>query len=263
MKFLRLLKNDFQRAVFSYSFLVCALMATFLIVSSAATQIGYVDTLMGFLRRGMQGNGMETVLRQILPLIPFGMSFANEWNENAYRFYVSRVGPERYILSKIIITCVSGFLVLSLGAALAIPVLRVLFPEYPIVDIGYPNFTLTLFQEGKVVLAYTAWIVNYALTTCFSSICAVWLSTYIPNPLAVLASPTLIYFTIIRIGTIYKIPGLFDKYIFFNPIYWMNATYNTQLARVEIGYHLGNVLIIFVILSFFAVRKTKRRVLNG
>ena len=261
MKFLRLLRSDFQRAVCSLSFLICTLTVTVLIATSAYTQIPNVASTPHLLASGTKGNGVETVILQILPLIPFGMTFAFEWKEKTYFLYLSRIGPERYILSKIIVTTVSGALLVFLGTALSIPILRGMAPHL-VIDEDFWGFCSSILEDGHIVLAYLIVILDYALTSCFSSLFGVCFSVYIPSPLAVLAAPTLLYFTIIRIGPIYVIPGIMDKYMFFNPVFWINAPYPTHSAAVELGCHLGNILLIFVVLSFFTVRKMKRRVLD-
>lgn len=263
MKFLRLLKNDFQRAICSYRFLFSVLAVTFLVSAIGCTQIGDVAGICHLVSRAVKGNGVDDVTRLVLPLVPFGMTFALEWKEKSYLFYVSRVGIERYILSKMIVTAVSGMLMTLVGTAMAIPILRALAPELPIVTTGDANFYSHFLKEGKVVFGFFLFVLNFALTSCFASFCGVCFSTYVPNPVAVLASPMLIYYTLIRFGPIYEIPGIFEKYIFFNPVFWVNATYPTDSPAMQLGYHFGNAVMYFVVFSFLAIRQTKRRVLNG
>lgn len=268
MKLLKLLKSDFQRAVFSYRFLICTLLVAILVTAGSCIMLldvaGANQDIISLIIWGLRGNGIEMLNLCIFPLVPFSLSFAMEWKEHSYLFYISRVGTERYILSKMIISAISGFLVLFIGVSLSVSWLKLLIPSFDLTAVPNGDFFYTVFFErGQVVLGYFVFILNYSLIACLTTTCAVWFSTYVPNPLVVLAAPLLINFTLIRISDIYKIEGVFDKYIFFNPLFWINTDYPTTSPIKQLGYRIGNVLLLSLIMGFFAVRKAKRRVLNG
>lgn len=268
MKFFRLLKSDFQRAICSYSFLFATLGVTLLVSSSGYTMI-WGGSILEALQSGVWGNGVEIVINSILPLVPFAISFATEWKEHSYLFYISRVGVERYILSKLLVSAVSGFLVLLVGLSLSVPILKLLAPEYPMAMAGHGVFVESLHLEGHVFAAFAAFIADYALIGWLTSVCAVWFSTYVPNAFATLAAPFMINFTLLRLDFLSDpVAGIFTNFPILNPSYWVNCNYpplfGGQLSATnEIGCRIVSNLILSFIMGFFTIRKTKRRVLNG
>lgn len=271
MKFLRLLKSDFQRAVFSYSFLFAVLGVTLLVAGSGYTMVGGGSIFHG-LSSGTRGNGVEIVINSILPLVPFSVSFATEWKEHSYLFYISRAGVERYMLSKLIVSAVSGFLVLLIGVSLSVPAMKLLAPEYPLIHEGAFDFMEELFAEGHIFAGFAAFIVDYALIGWLTAVCAVWFSTYVPNAFAVYVAPLMINFTLIAFPILAD-PGksIFANFPILNPFYWVNGIYPYYFVNFgiqsEVAYEIicriSSNLILSLIMGFFAIRKAKRRVLNG
>lgn len=265
MKFIRLLKEDLIRAICSWEFLLSTLAVTILVTSSAYTMLPQSTSIIMLLYSGVRGNGVEVVVHSILPLIPFAMSFAFEWKEHSYLFYLVRVGPERYILSKLIVSAVSGFLVMMIGVFLSIPVLKLLVPEFPILsEIVFSDFVTPLYEKGQIALALFIYIFHFALSGCLTAVCAVWFSTYVPNPFAVLVAPMAIYFTILRFDFLSSSVGILKNspVDFLDPVYWINNTYATSSAAVALCTKGGTVLFLCLLMGFGAVRQMKRRVLN-
>jgi hypothetical protein len=265
MKFIRLMKEDWIRAVCSWGFFLSVIMVTILVTTSGYTMLPQSNSIIMLLYSGMRGNGVEVVVHSILPLIPFAMSFAFEWKERSYLFYLVRVGPERYILSKLIVSAVSGFLVMMIGVLLAIPALQLLAPELPILfENIFSDFVTPLYEKGQIALALFIYIFHYALSGCLTAVCAVWFSTYIPNPFAVLAAPMTIYFTILRFNFLSASAGILKNspLDFLDPVYWINNTYPTTSAAVALLTKGCTVLFLCLLMGFGSVRQMQRRVLN-
>lgn len=259
MKLLHLLYTDFKRAVFSKNFLYPCLIITILVISSA---YGFIDrdvSILSLLKRGIRGSGTEIVITNVLALFPFSMSYASEQKENSSFFYIIRSGPEIYLISKLIISAISAFLVVLVGISLSVPFLMFFAPNLPFVNFqinGPQEFFEFLMADGHLIIGLLAFLIHYSLSGSVMAICAVWFSTYIPNAFATLAAPMAIYFSLLRIRILGNLPGVL------NPVYWVNAPYDTGNIFSTIMLKLAITLIIGFVLGILALFHLKRRIVN-
>ena len=108
-------------------------------------------------------------------------------------------------------------------------------------------------------------MVDYALSGCLTAVCAVWFSTYIPNPFAALAAPMAIYYTLIRINFLTNINGWLrnSSFGFLSPVYWINVTHPTTSPAYQLGIKFSTVLVLCLLMGVATICQIKRRVKHG
>lgn len=96
--------------------------------------------------------GFSQLALSILPMIPFALTFCEDWQSNYSIYVLSRVGKKNYILSLLIVNAMAAFLSAALGQALfvsAISAIRPIVVESDIqgaianADIDIPSRCLT------------------------------------------------------------------------------------------------------------------------
>ena len=258
MRLLRILKNDCQRAFGSKAFLLCTLAVPVFILVTVGQEITFLEnnSLLFTLDDVLYFKGLGILLVQIIPLFPFSLAFARDWQDGATRYSIIRSGPTPYILSKFLVSMISAFSSLLLGIMLSVPLLKAFFPqlsyipEYMEFDIFYNQ----LVMGGHPFLGYLSYSVHYALAACICAACAVWFSTYVPNPFAVIAAPMAIFFFIGRFTFLITIPRIID------PDFWLLAAYTGNYPFLH---RIGVVVVLCGLMCFGTIRQMKRRVLYG
>ena len=268
MLFLQVFKKDFIRSIASKGFWLSVLGVAFLVTITAYPTISYSNTIFSILRNGVMGNGTEMVISCVLPIIPFSLSFAFEWHEKAIYFHTIRSGLRLYTISKLVVSCISGFLVLFFGITASIPFLKILAPQLPFSDPVYLSddfFWSSLLAEGHAVSGFLIFIVYYSLAGCLTSVSGLCFSTYIPNPFAALAAPMALYYTLMRIDFLSSAEGWLrlSKLDFLSPAYWINVPYHTDSWLLGIGIKFVVILLLSILLGIVTIKQIKRRVLNA
>ena len=258
MRLLRILKNDCERAFGSKAFWLCTLAVPVFILITIAQQISFygANSLLFAVDSTLYGHGLDILLVQIIPLFPFSLAFARDWQDGATRYYTIRSGPTPYILSKFLVAMASAFLSLLLGILLSFPLVKAFFPQLPYIPeyMEFDIFYNQLVMGGHPVLGYLSFSVHYALAACICAACAVWFSTYVPNPFAAAAAPMAIFFFIGRFNFLITIPRIID------PDFWLLAVYTGNYPFLH---RIGVALVLCGLMCFGTIRQMKRRVLHG
>ena len=131
MNLIYVLGSNFYRAIFSWRFLLYSSLislAMFVIAFPLMRVAGDAIDLLGATLGGTHG-GLMLVLAT-LPLLPYTLSFAIEWEDRAVLPAVIRAGANRYATGKVFASVVSAFLSLAIGCLLFIIVMSFMMPIY-------------------------------------------------------------------------------------------------------------------------------------
>lgn len=249
----RLLRTDFGRAVFSWPFLCSAMGVTatmFMVIAGMLTDnhvsIWYLMDL------SMQGSGIDCMMKCILPVFAFGLSYASEWEQKAQRFWLVRTGADAYAFSRVMVSFLSGFLTIFVGIGLFIVILLPFYPVYlPWSDFLYEM----LVAEGRVLAGLLLYMTHHGLTGGLTAVCSMWFSTVIPNRFATAAAPLVIYYSLLRITERMRLPG------YLSPFYWNSGVYYGETAAQTIAVKLVTTAVLCGIMGVYAKRNMERRML--
>lgn len=250
----RLLKTDLERAVFSWRFLCSAMGVTaamFIAIAGMLTDnhvsIWYLMDL------SIQGSGIDSMTKCILPVFAFGLSYASEWEQKAQRFWLVRAGADAYAFSKVAVSFLSGFLTIFVGIGLFIVILLPFYPFYlPWSDSLYE----LLAAEGRVLAGLLLYMTHHGLTGGLTAVCSMWFSTVMPNRFAAAAAPFVLYFALRRITERMGLPG------YLSPTYWVSGVYYAETAAQTIAIKLATTIVLCGIMGSYAKRNMEGRMLS-
>src|SRR5690625_1971503 len=106
--FTSLVLSNFKRAVFSSRFLLSSFGVALLLYFASFQTISESDVLYSLAVGIMGGGGIMMIIVGILPLFPYGTSFAEDWEQRATSFWIIRTGINRYAIAKLLVTGLSG-----------------------------------------------------------------------------------------------------------------------------------------------------------
>lgn len=251
-KFTFILIYDLKRAVLSVPFFLSVISITSLVFFAAYGQLSSIADATYLLIAGLGGSGTIIMIICLLPIIPYSMVFAEEWQQNATKFWMIRTGVNKYTTSKLIASGLSAFLTTFLGLTLFLFITTPAFSFFtysrtgdaysPLLDVSLPLLYNLLF------------ISHYALSAMIFSFIAMFISTYIPNKFVVLASPVLIYFILHRFTALLNIPEYLKAVNLVEGIFDAGSPLNTFILKLFI------VLIICLLLSVSTLLQVRRRV---
>ncbi|WP_017473425.1 hypothetical protein [Amphibacillus jilinensis] len=244
------------RSILSARLLLCSILISLIVIATISSFLsstyGSID-LLGMGLTGAHGNLM--LVLGTLPLIPFTLSFASEWQERAVFPWVMRTGVTLYTLSKFLFSAISAFLTTVVGLVLVVVLLTLWFPLNQGV---YIEDAYSVYVENNELIRYLViYISHVALSSSIFAMIAFFVSTVIPQPIVVLASPAVFYFVWHRITSTLSIPGYLRALYIFESIYDAGSPLRT------FGLKLMIALIIALPLSYLSVYCVKRRVAHG
>ncbi|GAE29747.1 hypothetical protein [Halalkalibacter hemicellulosilyticus] len=250
--FFYLLQTNSKLAIFSTRFLYCigfVALAMF-IVSFGFIQPG--QNVMQLLSLALGGTtGILMLTLGTLPILPFAISYATDWEQKVTSFWMIRSGVFQYALNKCLISAVSAFLVTSLGIALFIGIMSTWLPVLSIDDgIGAYH---TFLVDGKLVLYFFFHITHFSLSSVIFAIIALWVSTMIPNKFVALATPVVLYFVAHRLTTTLDIP------VYLKALTIVEGYYDAGSPFLSLSIKLATVMAITLLLSYLSIRNIKRR----
>lgn len=189
MTFLRLARMQCRRAVISPAFVVTALIcAAVLVLNSVGAFDGTTSVTYLYMYAMLDIN---VFIICILPILPFGTSYAQEWQEKSVRFYLVRTGALEYAAAKFLAAVISGFLVVFLGFGLYTGVMLIWFPLGG--NPGIRDSLTPLLKQNKTGLYLFSRVLGYGLSGALFSGLAIWFSTMFEERYAVLIMPFLAY----------------------------------------------------------------------
>lgn len=250
----RLFMTDMRRAVCSPRFCLGVAGVSALMLASVFGIQSSGESVWSLMRLAIHGNGFESIELCVFPVFAYGMSYALEWEQKVQRFLLIRSGVKEYMISKLAVCFLSGFLTVFLGLAVFIVLWCPFYPLYnhPVTPFQYES----LMSEGKVLEGYLYYMVHQGITGGISAVCGVWISTIRPNRFAAAASPLVLYFCLLRVAEGLTIPEVLK------PLYWAGAIYEGSTAEETILIKIGISAVLCAVMGFCTVINAKRRLLR-
>lgn len=249
--FLSLTATNFYRSLFSKRFLFSVLGVTVVLFMTSFGRIGSgSDVISVFM---ISGSGDLVLIMGVLPLLPFAMSFAMEWEERSAGFWMIRTGIRDYAISKVIVSAATGTLVTFAGVMLYVSLLLIKLPLYNAIDLqGNPY--APLLEAGMPVSYLLAYTFHMSLSSALFATAALWISTYIPNPFTTLAAPIVLYFFLVRLTITWGVPE------FLNLTKIVEGPYHAGSPALSLLVKFGTVLLLCLMMGYGTVAQVRRRV---
>lgn len=252
MKTLHLICVDFRRCIFSFRFFASVLGVPVLMLAAIAGIMQGTRSVWYLVNLSLQGSGMDGMIKCVLPVFTFGLSYAAEWEEKAERYWIIRTGTRRYVLSKTLNCAVSGFLTIFFGIGIFVLMLLPIYPAYaPFGDSSYEM----LMAEGKII-GWLLYLTHQGLTGAMAAVCGLWFSTLLPNRFATAAAPFILYFSLLRIT------GRMDLPPYLDPINWCSGIYDTETCLGTIAVKFAIAFLFCAVMGEFAKLHIDRRLLR-
>jgi hypothetical protein len=253
MKSIRVVIHDLRRALLSWKFLYSVLGVFFILLATAAslkreeafTSVWYVLTMT------VQGSGSATIILLMLPIFPFALSLAEEWEERAVNFHLIRTGSNRYALTKITVASVTGFLVIFAGLLLFVLAKCLTLPLF----IGSAsNIYNMMGEQGKALTGIMLYIIHFGFSGSITASCAVLVSTFVTNRFVAAATPVVLHFTLLRFISTNLFPY---EMLYLHPIFWIEGVYEFESPWVTLLVKAVTAVVLCAVM--FAITRYKLR----
>lgn len=254
-KTLHILWTDMKQSLFSLRFLCSVLAVPFLMLTAiwGMTDGSFVSAWY-LARLALGGSGLECMILCTLPVFAFGLSYAREWEEKAVRCQVIRAGTGRYALSRTLNCALSGFLTVFLGIGLFVLILLPVCPPH-LPDPGdAPPYEALM--GTHLIPGWLLYMAHHGLSGSIVSVCALWFSTLLPNRFAAAAAPFILYFSILRLNFLTRLPA------WTSPVYWISGVWSGESCLETIGYKLITALALCALFGIAARYHIERRLLH-
>ncbi|MBD8499500.1 hypothetical protein [Paenibacillus arenosi] len=250
--FLSLLLVNLSQAILTIRFLVCVCGVTALLFVTSYGTIDYLEDVKSVVM--LSGGGNFTLVVGIIPLIPFALTFASEWEERASSFWIIRAGVSNYAICKVIAGAVSSVLVTFLGIWLYAVLLMIKIPFFTNSNTG--DAYAPLLEAGQPVLYLLGTSAHLALSSAIFGVAALWISTFIPNRFTAIALPVVVYFVCLRLTRFWELP----PYMMIGTI--MEGTYHAGTPLMAFLFKLMTVILLCLLMGYGTVVQMRRRVQN-
>lgn len=249
---MKALKVDLKRALLSFSFWLSVVL-TFCILFRPL-----LSNWMAWGFRGVNADAMEllseplalssfTPFSVLFCVLPYSISFCEDYNSGYLRAIVVRIGVTRYSSNRIISAMVSG--ALALGIPLAVIVLLCMLSSTQSIDQATIDWLSPIWVPlAKNMNGTWMYVVRVLLAMVFGATWAVFglfVSTVIPNRYVTLIAPFVIYQALWAMLPESK----------WNPLYQLRADFQgIPSLWFSFGYQ-GIVLCVFAALSIWFIRR--------
>lgn len=235
---------------------LCVVVTT-LIMSGAITGLLVPNTSVWYLLdKSIVGSGVVSLLICVIPIIPYGLSVAEEYETGMMRYYTIRTGRTIYFVNKTIVSFVSGFMTMFLSQLLFIVIFMQFYPLFQTPHTYYPYEQLIV--NGEVLKGFVMFMTHMALSGAFMSVIAVFVSTVIPNKFAAISVPVIVYFTSSRI---FDIGSNLPKFLI--PSYLIESVVGMEDPNKELMLKFCTVIVLSVLLMIIGNIILKRRIADA
>ena len=248
------MRTDAKRCLTSYRIWLCAAVSALLLYAVSFNVIYAMPDVISQLLISINGPSTFLIIICILPIFPFALTFAIEWEEHATSFWIIRTGIKPYVLSKVIVSTLSGFMVTGLGIMFFVCIARLNLPLYTQITSGDPY--VPLLENGRPLIYLLAYTTHYALSGALAAASALWFSTIFPNRYMTVAAPTMLYFVFNRITAFMDIPG------YLKATYWIEGMYPAGSPEFSLLVKIATVTLICFLMGCGAIKNIERRVLR-
>lgn len=254
-KTLHILWMDMRRSLLSFRLLASVLCVPFLILTAVWGMMEDPLVSAWYLARlALGGSGLVGMILCTLPVFAFGLSYAREWEEKAVRCQVIRAGTGRYALSKVLNCALSGFLTVFLGIGLFVLILLPFCPPHLPDSGGMSPYEILM--GTHLIPGWLLYMAHHGLSGSIASVCALWFSTLLPNRFAAAAAPFILYFSILRLNFLTRLPA------WTSPVYWISGVWEEETCLETIGYKLITALALCALFGIAARYHIERRLLH-
>lgn len=243
---------NFRRAFTEPNFYLTVLLTAVVLLPIAANTRMYSNALEGIVSV-LNGSGVFSIVICMLPALPFAGSYAQDENSGMLNFWAIRSGTRAYAGSQYLFSVLMGFCATFAGMLLCF--FCILAGGTPFWDgmSGDGGGYSVLLGEGKLVLYLFMNLTNLALSSAIMAGVAAWFGSLVPNRMAVLAAPLVLYILLLRLIPSGTVPPYLDP----GSILQGEVTMATPWATLGVKALIA--LIICGILGFFAVMNIQRR----
>ncbi|MGI5986223.1 MAG: hypothetical protein ACOX7O_10290 [Oscillospiraceae bacterium] len=265
--FWNLLRADFKRAA-GIPFLVAVILVVLCIAFDSWNELIFIirepeniGAFYYYFNSLSFGGTYSGYLLPMLAALPFAASYCIEDQSNMINFIVARADKKKYCLSKILVSAISGGLVLALGGLLLVLLLTIRIPlvtddEVMLMTMNrYPFYTLLAKGNGAGYFAamfYLAFLRGFLYAAA-----ALTVSAYFTNKYVTVASPFIVSFLLIRAYNLLHIPGNFRLNLLLNARAGLGSDRATLLITSAV------VLAIATICGYIFMRRVIRRMEYG
>lgn len=247
---LSLLKVNTTRAIFSVRFLLSGGCIVFVLLSISFGMINSDSDVLSVVL--ISGSGHIPLIVGVLPLIPFAVTFASEWQERAVNFWIIRTGVRLYATSKVIVSACSAFFATFIGIMLHALILWSWLPLYTSFQTG--DAYAPLLEAGMPWQYLVSSAAHLSLSSSLFSVTALWISTYIPNKWTALAAPIVLYFVLLRLTRNWDTPSFLKVGML------IEGTYHAGSPIAAFLFKLGIVFVLCWLMGIGTMIQIVRRV---
>lgn len=254
MGFARMVGIQCKRAVWSPIFFITVCVVVMVLIFNSGESLYEGSSVIYIFSSSMLSVHIFTVC--ILPVLPFGISYAKERSEKSLRFFCVRGGGSGYAFSKFIAVAFSGFLVVFLGMALFGLIMSIWYPVYngnP--GTGSSSFN-SLLENNHIFLYLFLYLTCFSLSGALFSALAYWFSTWYDERYSVVILPYLFYMTLEFITMLLGLPYRFKA----SPWFVYTPVADSPVYAVLMKFlFVGAALLL---LSFDIAGRVERRLLH-
>jgi len=248
----KILSIDIKRAFLSRRFLCTVASIAFVLLFSSAYQIfNGLGSVYDAYSAASGRTGSELMTMILLPLIPYSISFAEDWNAHVPLYWTHRIGAGKYCLSRILISALSAWCSAFLGMWLFVAILA------PFLSLDQMNGSSGPYgcylQQGRQELYFVFEFSHQALTALFFSVVAVFISTIVPDALISLAVPAAFYIVALAVSQNLNIPAAVSLGVS------MAGRYNAGTPLASLAVKALNMLFRAVLLGGATYINMRRR----
>lgn len=247
--------SSLQRAFWSWKFLLCVVFSVLLLCIGigSSQEIVRSDVITLVSIGGMSAASL--ILVCVIPIIPYGTSYAEEWQDGACKYWMIRCGVQKYIIGKTIAAFLSGFFVLFCSIMISILLLSIWLPLSR--ENSLENAYSIFINQGKPILYLLFYSLHVSCSAALFPVVGLWISTYIPYQFTAMTFPIMIYVFSLRFVPVLgeEINVLWTNLV--DTIYDMGAPIRSLIVKYV------TVLILVIILEMDTERRVEKMVKNG
>lgn len=197
----RVMFIDLQRAFGSISFFLAVVGVAIIYYAGARSEINYAPDVLLLFKYSTEASGFHKLIL-LFCVLPYTISFCEDWNSNYIKAIVIRSGLRQYAISKMISCAFSAGISVWMGIALFIAPLMVNIPLVSTTAGNYEAFaTQTLagewLLEGRYLLYFAVYIYLASLAGAFWAVVGLCASAFIPNKFVALFIPFIGFYILV------------------------------------------------------------------
>ena len=254
MKGIRCVIIQGKRALVSWRFLAACLGIAAVMYTTGYPYLDGAESIVdavgvwGFVR----GTGIFIMTLAIFPLLPFSLSYAEEYNDKALHFWSIRMGIKTYVGIKFVVALLTAGMSYMIGSFGCLLLYWIRVPLFLSVTSG--DAYAILLEKERVVLYLVFLFIHFSLSAAFFSGLSMCISVYFPKKFAALMLPMVGYLFLGRMGS-----GL-PRYL--NLFGYIEGTVNAGTPAISLLLKLVITIILLLVLGYCTIEKAERRSQN-